>query len=75
MPLAIAEGRFKRSYEEMKRRPLVMGLKWVEMHPLPSMSFWPVGMKTPLVFAFPTTRFGIFYIAISYFKSLGHAVV
>jgi len=33
MPLAKAERKLNRGYEEMKRRPLVMGLKWVEIHP------------------------------------------
>jgi hypothetical protein len=33
MPLAKAERILNRSYEEMKRRLLVMELKWVVMHP------------------------------------------
>jgi len=39
MPLAMAERNLNRSYEEMKRRTLVMGLKWVEMHPTPQHAF------------------------------------
>jgi hypothetical protein len=32
-PLAMAERKLNRSYGEMNERPLVMGLKWMEMHP------------------------------------------